>query len=128
MGRGMTSPNGLREENEKTGRSSTHHTGKGHAPMLPIYAQALLVAGIRYNVPSLAHACQDHLARIITPETCADLLFLADKYRALELRDAALEFAVANAREVTALEAWTQLVTERPNIAVDFSVRLANRR
>nr|XP_053651905.1 uncharacterized protein LOC128701951 [Cherax quadricarinatus] len=89
-------------------------------------ARPLLVAGLRHEVKDLSWACEDHLAAALTPTSTPDMLMLAHKYGSARLQEAALQYALHHAAEVTAEPSWALLAVSAPALIVEFSRRLAH--
>nr|XP_045599023.1 uncharacterized protein LOC123758613 [Procambarus clarkii] len=91
-------------------------------------ARPLLVAGLRHEVNDLVWACENHLAAELSPTAAPDMLLLAHKYGAARLREAALQYALQHAAEVTVQPSWSTLAASAPSLISEFSLLLAQQR
>lgn len=88
-------------------------------------ARPLMVAGLRHGVADLTLACEQHLAADLTPTNTPDTLLLAHKYGTPTLQQAALQYAVHQAPEVTLQPSWASVAARAPTLMLEFSRRLA---
>jgi speckle-type POZ protein len=77
--------------------------------------EGLLEAADQYQVPRLAAVCEGKLCEGVEVETVAQLLVLADRHHAMQLKEHCLKFIGAKPAEVMATEGWQLLGTE-PNL------------
>ena len=73
-----------------------------HSSLLPSLSESfpakLLAAAEKYELPRLKLMCESVLCKDISIDSVADILPLADRYRATELKSICLKFSAQNLR------------------------------
>ncbi len=73
------------------------------------HARALLAAGNKYDVQNLVGATETHLAATVTPANAIEMLLLADKHNASNLRKKAMKVIIANFAKISKQSRWIEL-------------------
>mmetsp|Transcript_30352 Transcript_30352/g.51330 ORF Transcript_30352/g.51330 Transcript_30352/m.51330 type:complete len:365 (-) Transcript_30352:1292-2386(-) len=78
---------------------------------LELYADQLLAVACKYQVKGLEILCENHLCATLTVETAVHVLYLADLYEAVRLKQRALQFIAQNAKHVVAAEDFFERIS-----------------
>lgn len=84
------------------------YTDRCERPALEKYAEQLLAAACKYQVPGLETLCENHLCASLGVSNVVSVLYLADLYNALQLKARALHFIAHNAKEVVQADGFFQ--------------------
>ena len=94
------------------------HTGA--SPNLKEMSQELLVAADRYQLEQLKTSCQEILISSLDAKNCISFLILSDKYNAIRLKQAAIEFATENLSEISSSCDWKKELADFPSLLTDI--------
>ncbi|UYV69894.1 SPOPL [Cordylochernes scorpioides] len=88
----------------------------GESPNLDNMADRLLPAADKYGLERLKVMCEVHLASNLTLEKAADVLILADKHNADQLKTETINFIVKHSKNVLEIEEWLTKLHQRPHL------------
>ena len=81
-------------------------------------ASNLLAAAEKYMLTLLKEKCEVSLSLNVTVETCSELLLLADRYSALNLKKIVLEFIRFHSADIVKTSGWKTLLQSAPRIFI----------
>ncbi|CAB4068134.1 SPOP [Lepeophtheirus salmonis] len=81
-----------------------------------LFANTLLAASDKYQLPGLKTHCEKHLVEIISPKNVASFLLLADKYKCEDLKKSALTYCKDNVWYIMKDEQWKVIEEEKPDL------------
>ncbi|KAF2361592.1 SKP1/BTB/POZ domain [Trinorchestia longiramus] len=90
----------------------------GESSHLPALCRPLLLAGRRHGAPALAAAAERHLALQLNVDNAPEMLLLAHTQQASHLLHRALDFVRMHAEEVTATQAWEDVISKCPKLGI----------
>ncbi|UYV64797.1 SPOPL, partial [Cordylochernes scorpioides] len=97
----------------------------GTAPNLHKLARRMLIAADKYDLGQLKAQCEETLRFGLTVENAADLLMLADRHKAEQLKELAVDFVRTHAGGVMATPGWDELMVRRPNLLAEVCKELS---
>ena len=81
----------------------------------------------QYGIEPLKHICEQVLISKITDQSVAELIFLADRHSAAELKKACLSHIEGNTSAVLASEGWKSLNKTDLNLVVQILTAVASK-
>eukprot|EP00096_Caligus_rogercresseyi_P011269 TRINITY_DN4387_c0_g1_i1.p1 TRINITY_DN4387_c0_g1~~TRINITY_DN4387_c0_g1_i1.p1 ORF type:complete len:446 (-),score=162.99 TRINITY_DN4387_c0_g1_i1:532-1869(-) len=81
-----------------------------------LFANTLLAASDKYQLPGLKTHCEKHLVEVISPKNVASFLLLADKYKCEDLKKSALTYCKDNVWYIMKDEQWKVIEEEKPDL------------
>jgi len=85
----------------------------------------LLAAADKYDLSDLKACCERSLAASLSNHNCVDLLILADRHTAVNLRKSAMAFVLGNLSSVVKSVNWQQRLTPYPEIMAQIIQEMA---
>lgn len=99
----------------------------GKSPNIESLSDRLLVAADKYNLGGLKTMCQEVLCSKVTVENAVDLLVLADKHCAEQLKVQANDFIRTHLKDMILTSAFTNIILKYPQIFAEAFTALANK-
>lgn len=93
------------------------YTGSTNLPGVEEHAEELLKVACLYDLPALLAACSENLLQNVKAENAANLLRMAIKNKAEDLRRGVLNFIKAHPDKVLQHESWANLEVTDPHLA-----------
>lgn len=81
-----------------------------------LFANKLLEASDRYQLPGLKNHCEKHLVEIISPDNVASVLLLAERHKCLNLKKSAINYCRDNDRYIMKDAQWKTIEEEKPDL------------
>lgn len=79
----------------------------------------LLRAADKYQLDKLKAICEHQLSKTMCEDNATELLIMADRYNAGQLKRRALEFIVTNATKVIRSNSWARMASENPELGLN---------
>jgi len=95
------------------------------APNISVNASELLAAAEKYNISPLKTACEEELAKSLNIDNVIDRLIESETYRAVLLKDDALEWMRENAPDVVKTTSWKSFCEQHPALLTDVCEEFA---
>ena len=94
------------------------YTGK--AKNLKKFASDLLVAADKYALEGLRCECEKIISTNMTVENAVDVLILADRTNAHQLKLRAIKFINKYAHFIKEFKCWNSMIMEQPHLVVEI--------
>ena len=100
----------------------------GRATSLDNIAQDLLPAADKYALERLKVMCEDALCKSLSVDKAVDILILADRHSADQLKAQAVNYIYMHAVDVMQTQAWKQMIVSHPHLIAEVSHVMAVRK